>query len=328
MEFKSLVVYEREDGSFEQKIEKRDIDSLPEGDVLVRVHYAALNFKDALSCTGNKGVTRNYPHTPGIDAVGVIESSNSDEFSIGESVIVTSYDLGMNTSGAFSEYIRVPKEWVIKLPENLTLKEAGTYGTGALTAGLSLYKLEQNGITPKSGKILVTGSTGGVGSFAVSILAKAGYEVVAMSGKADKIEFLKEMGASEVIGRDVIDVANKRALLKPLFAGCIDTVGGDILASIFKYISYGGSVTNCGLVASPAINTTVFPFILRGINLLGIDSAETPRELRCKIWEKLSNEWKVDTSSITTEHSLEDLPELVQKILKGKLSGRAVIKLI
>lgn len=322
----SFVVYEEGD-KFIQRIEEHPLSRLPKGDILVRVHYSALNYKDALSSTGNKGVTRKYPHTPGVDAVGIVEESNSSRFKEGDEVIVTSYDLGMNTHGAFSEYISVPEGWVVKLPKNLSLKEAGVYGTAALTAGLSLYKLELNSLNLDSKDVVVTGATGGVGSFAISILSKANYYPIAFTGKSDKEQFLKSLGAKEIIGRDSIDINDKRALLKPLFSAGIDTVGGDILSTLFKYIKPNGSVASCGLVASASLNTTVFPFILRGINLLGIDSAEAPMSLREKIWDKLANEWKVDVSSITTEYKLDDLPNLVDSILKGKLSGRAVIKL-
>ncbi|MEM6299920.1 MAG: YhdH/YhfP family quinone oxidoreductase, partial [Bacteroidota bacterium] len=226
--FKALRVHEQTDGTFSRQIESRSTDDLPEGEVLIRVHFAGLNYKDALSATGNKGVTRKFPHTPGIDAAGVVEESNHSDFKAGDEVIVTSYDLGMNTDGGFAEYIRVPAEWVVPKPNTLSLSESMILGTAGFTAGLSLWKMLQNDQNPEAGKILVTGATGGVGSFAVGICAKAGFEVIASTGKSEATEYLKKLGATEVVGRDYAHDDSKRPLLKPLWAGVIDTVGGEV----------------------------------------------------------------------------------------------------
>ncbi len=272
-QFRALVIEEAEPKKYVCGIKTRSVDQLPAGEVLVKVHYSALNYKDALSSIGNKGVTRNYPHTPGIDAAGTVAASEHADFAVGDEVIVTSYDLGMNTDGALAEYIRVPAAWVIKRPQNLSLKEAMMFGTAGLTAGLMMDALVRNGVTTERGPVLVTGATGGVGSLAVAMLAKAGFSVTAVTGKADAAEFLKSLGASEVVGREAI-IETERPMLKEQWAGVIDVVGGDMLASAIKR-PLRSVVTCAGLVGSPELHTTVFPFILRGVSLIGIDSAET-----------------------------------------------------
>lgn len=327
--FKALIVRETADNKFVREIKEKRLDELPEGDIVISVHYSSLNYKDALSASGNRGVTKNYPHTPGIDAAGIIEESMSDAFHEGDEVIVTSYDLGMNTPGGFGQYIRVPAGWVVKLPDNLTLKESMVYGTAGFTAALSVFKMEQQGVAPGQGEILVTGASGGVGSMAVSILAKTGYQVVAASGKPGETQFLLDLGAKEVIHRNEARDTTGRPLLKGRWAGVIDTVGGDILATAIKSTKYGGVITCCGNVASPELSTTVFPFILRGVSLIGIDSANCPMGIRQKIWQKISTEWKIENlDRLTTEISLEDLDQNIGRILKGKQKGRTVVNLM
>ena len=325
MTYKALHV-EEVNGKFTQEIKDLSLEELDKNDILVRVKYSALNFKDALSYIGNRGVTKSYPHTPGIDGAGVVERSNSKDFKVGDEVIVTSFDLGMNTNGAFSEYISVPKEWVIPLRETLSLKEAVAIGTAGLTAAIGVYKLIINGLK-KGDSVLVTGSTGAVGSFSVKLLSHLGFRVTALSSKADKKDFLTDIGASEVILKDEFETHKTRPLLSPKYNGAIDVVGGELLENILKQIKPQGSVAICGLVGSAILNTTVFPFILRGINILGIDSAETPKQLRDILWNMLSNEWKIDLENITHEHSLDEVPILVKQMLSGKSSGRAVIKI-
>ncbi|WP_458700566.1 YhdH/YhfP family quinone oxidoreductase [Sulfurospirillum sp. 1307] len=323
MTYKALHV-EEIDGKFTKQIKELPLVDLDKNDILVRVKYSALNFKDALSASGNKGVTRNYPHTPGIDAAGIVERSNCDDIKVGDEVIVTSFDLGMNTNGAFSEYISVPKEWIVPLPDTLSLKEAAAIGTAGITSAIGVYKLIANG-AKKADSILVTGSSGAVGSFSVKLLSHLGFEVSALSRKSDKVEFLKKLGASKVV--DSIEKNPKRPLLKPVYDGCIDVVGGELLEEILKQIKPEGSVAICGLVGSPSLNTTVFPFILRGVNLLGIDSAELKSEQRISIWNMLSNEWKINLDDLIHEHTLEELPKLIDDMLAGNSSGRAVIKI-
>lgn len=325
--FKALWITEQSDGSFSREVVDRDISSLPEGELLIRVHYSSLNYKDALSASGNKGVTRNYPHTPGIDASGVVEESRSPEFRPGDKVVVTGYDLGMNTSGGFAEYIRVPAAWAVPLPAGLSLRESMIYGTAGFTAALSVYQLQKHDITPGSGPVVVTGATGGVGSTAVGILGKAGYEVVAVTGKPEAAAFLRSLGAAEIIGREEVDDQSGKAFLKPRFIGAVDTVGGNILATILKSMHYGGVATCCGLVQSPKLNTTVFPFILKSVSLIGIDSVQASRAVRQVIWNKLAGEWKLDQlGDLAEECTLGELPERIGLILEGKLKGRTVVR--
>jgi acrylyl-CoA reductase (NADPH) len=325
--FKALVVSE-ENGKFIRKVAERKIDDLPAGDVLINVKYSSLNYKDALSSTGNKGVTRKYPHTSGIDAAGFVAESSSDKFKGGDEVLVTGYDLGMNTPGGFAEYIRVPPEWIVKLPQGLTLKESMIYGTAGITAALSLYKLEQCSEEKIQGEVLVTGATGGVGSLAVALLSKNGYDVVASTGKKNKTDYLKKLGAKEIINREDVDDKSGKPLLNRRWKAAVDTVGGNILATVIKQMDYRCSVASCGNTYSHELQTTVFPFILRGVNLLGINSAETPMDLRLKIWYKLANEWKPDClSEIFTECSLENLSEKIDLILQGQITGRVVVKI-
>ncbi|MDP4091527.1 MAG: YhdH/YhfP family quinone oxidoreductase, partial [Bacillota bacterium] len=295
--------------------------------LLIRVGYSSLNYKDALSATGNKGVTRNYPHTPGIDAAGIIVESQSPDFKAGEEVIVTGNDLGMNTPGGFGEYIRIPAAWPVKLPKGLSLKESMVYGTAGFTAALSVYKLINYGVKPEDGTVLVTGATGGVGSLAAGFLAKLGYSPACATGKLDESGFLISLGAREVISRKDIDDTSGRPMLKGRWAGVIDTVGGNILSTAIKSTNYGGCVTTCGNVASAEFTTSVFPFILRGVALLGVDSVLCPMDLRLRLWEKMAGDWKLNNlESLSEECSLEELEGRIERILKGTLKGRVVVK--
>jgi len=324
--YKALIVEEPEKNKFIRQIKDANINHLPDGDVLIRVNYSSLNYKDALSATGNRGVTRQYPHTPGIDAAGIVEQSRVPTVKEGEKVIVTSYDLGMNTAGGFGQYIRVPEAWVVKLPEGLSLKQSMIFGTAGLTAGMSIFKLTQT-IRPEHGDILVTGATGGVGSLAAGILSHLGYSVTAVSGKTDTT-LLNKLGVKNIIARNVFLENTKPPILKAQWAGVIDTVGGDILATAIKSTKPDGVVTCCGNVASPDLPINVFPFILRGISLLGIDSQNCPMKLRSKVWEKLSTDWKFDMlESSYDEISLDQLNDKIERILNGKLTGRTLVNL-
>jgi putative YhdH/YhfP family quinone oxidoreductase len=331
--FKALIVKEI-NGKFVREISIKSIDELPEGDVLINVKYSSLNYKDALSAIGNKGVTRKYPHTPGIDAAGIVELSKSNLFKKGDEVLVTGYDLGQNTSGGFAEYIRVPSEWIVKLPEGLSLKESMMIGTAGFTAGLSVYKLwesmpsaEQVGVD-KDGEIIVTGATGGVGSIAVILLAKLGYNVAASTRKKDKENYLKQIGAKLIINSNELDDKSGKPLLSRRWKGAVDTVGGNILSTVLRSLDFSCSAASCGNTLSSELNMTVFPFILRGVNLLGINSSETPMDLRKIIWQKLASEWKLDIlKQITTECSLEELNEKIDLILKGGITGRILVNL-
>lgn len=325
--FKAMVVTETSEKTFTREIKEKSIDELPQGEVLVKVHYSSLNYKDALSATGNKGVTRNYPHTPGIDAAGVVEESTADDIKAGEEVIVTSYDLGMNTSGGFGGYIRVPAGWVVKLPGNLTLKESMICGTAGFTAGLSVNALIHT-VKPGDGVVLVTGASGGVGSLAISILSKISYTVAAATGKTDEKDYFAGLGAKEIISREEAADTSGRPVLKSRWAGVIDTVGGNILATAVKSANYEGTVTCCGMAASPDLPLNVFPFILRGVRLLGIDSQNCPMDKRTLIWNKLAGEWKPDNlEKISETISLNGLDEKIDLMLQGKVKGRTVVKL-
>lgn len=326
-DFRALWVTEEQDGSFSRKIVLRNTDELVQNGVLIKVSHSSLNYKDALSASGNKGVTRRYPHTPGIDAAGIVESSESPLFIPGDEVIVTGYDLGMNTCGGFGEYINVPAEWVVNKRSGLSAEESMILGTAGFTAALSVHHLIRCGQKPGDGPILVTGATGGVGSMAIALLSKLKYEVIAASGKQDQTDYLISIGAKVVIDRSETNDLSNKALLKPRWAGAIDTVGGNTLATVLKACAPHGNVCSCGNVESPLLATTVFPFILNGINLLGVNSATTPMSLRRELWQKLSSEWKIKgLNDLMHTTSLEGIGEWIDTILHGKVIGRVVLR--
>lgn len=326
--FKALVVRETGKGRFTRRIEERSLADLPAGEVLIRVKYSSLNYKDALSAIGNRGVTKVYPHTPGIDAAGLVAESESPDFAAGDTVLVTGYDLGMNTAGGFGQYIRVPARWVVKMPAGLTVKESMIYGTAGFTAALSVSELIKGGVTPEQGEVLVSGASGGVGSMAVALLARSGFEVVAASGKADVKDYLAGLGASSVIQRDEALDDSGRPLLKARWAAAVDTVGGAYLAAILKSTRQRAVVTCCGNVGGAALETTVYPFILRGVRLIGIDSASCPYGQRLEVWRKLAGEWKLDSlNTLATEIPLAQLDESIDKMLQGESMGRKVVAL-
>jgi acrylyl-CoA reductase (NADPH) len=330
MTFKALQITETPEGIFERHIINRELSDLPPGDLLIKVHYSALNYKDGLSATGHKGISKNFPHTPGIEAAGEVIESASKEFKKGSKVFVTGYDLGMNTAGAFAEYIRVPAEWVLQKPEELTCKEIMTIGTAGLTAAYALHKMEMMGQSPDMGPVVVTGSTGGVGSLAVAILARAGYEVIAVTGKAHETDYLKFIGAARVEPRAFADDPSGRPLKHALWAGAIDTVSGNTLTTLLKRCKRDGCVVATGLLAGNRFQTPIYPFILNGVNLLGIGAGHTPMSLRKMLWKKLTNEWNVSDKlgTIANEVSLEDLKDkYIDAILNGQTKGRVVIKL-
>ena len=321
--FKAYRV-EKEGESVSRSIQDMPFSSLPENDVTVKVAYSSLNYKDALSATGAPGVTRDYPHTPGIDAAGTVTSSSDDRFKEGDEVIVTSYDLGMNTAGGFGEFIRVPADWVVPLPEGLSLREAMVLGTAGFTAALCIDALEHVGT--EDGPIVVTGASGGVGSVAVALLAKVGYEVVASTGSESAHELLKTLGASSIMDRQELSEAVKPPMLKGIYGGAVDTVGGVTLVNLIKQLKLHASVAACGLVGGPKLELTVYPFILRGVNLLGIDSQSCEMDKRQRVWQKLATDWKVDLSAVTKEIGLDGLDDGVDAILKGQTQGRILVK--
>jgi len=326
--FKAMVVRETPENQFVREVKQQSLKNLSPNEVLIEVQYSSLNYKDALSATGNKGVTRNYPHTPGIDAAGIVAASSHPAFEERDEVVVTGFDLGMNTSGGFGRYIRVPAAWVLRLPGNLTLRESMAYGTAGFTAALCVLKLQTHGLTKESGEVLVTGATGGVGSIAVGILAKAGFHIVAATGKTDQNDFLGRLGAEQVISRtETIDDSGK-PMLKGRWAGVVDTVGGDILATAIKSTRYGGCVACCGNAMSADLAVSIFPFILRGVSLLGVNSVEPAIGDRLLAWQKLAQDWKLDLSGdLVSECSLEELNSKIHEILAGRIRGRVVVNL-
>ncbi len=326
--YKALYVRQAEDGSFQRKIEKRETEDLPDNELLVRVQYSSLNFKDAMSAHGNKGVTREFPHQPGIDASGVVEESGSPDFQSGDKVLVTGYDLGMNTAGGLGQYIRIPAAWALRCPRGLNPKRSMLFGTAGLTAQLCINKLKQMGVTPDKGQVLVTGATGGVGSIAVALLAHGGYDVVASSGKSDQADMLRSIGASEVINRAEFSEANPRPMLQERFAGAVDVVGGDTLANVIKSLKAGGSVACCGLVQAPAFEGNVLPFILRGVNLLGVDSVAIPLEEKLAAWKQLARCAGLDSvARLNTSITLRQVPDALETLFAGGMVGHTTVRL-
>ena len=325
--FRAMVVSETEDRKFIREVKQRSLTDLPAGELLIEVKYSSLNYKDALSASGNKGVTKKYPHTPGIDAAGVVATSSTSQFGTGDQVIVTGFDLGMNTAGGFGQYISVPASWAVKLPQGLSLKESMGYGTAGLTAALCVMRLMAFGLTKDSGEVLVTGATGGVGSVALGILSKLGFNLAAATGKTEEKDFLTKLGAQTIISREEANDLSGRPLQKARWAGVVDTVGGNILATAIKSTKYGGLVAACGNAMSAELAVSVYPFILRGVSLLGVDSVEIPMNTRLRTWQKLAQDWKLNLSDIISECTLEELSPKIDLIQKGGIRGRVVIDL-
>jgi len=326
--YKAFEVREETEKKFVGAIVEKSALELVEGSVSIEVHYSSVNYKDALSASGSKAVTREYPHVPGIDAAGTVLASTDSNFAVGDEVVVTGYDLGMNTAGGFGQQVTVPGGWVTKLPVGLSLRDSMVLGTAGLTAGLCVNKLLLNGITPEAGKVLVTGATGGVGIIACALLVKLGFEVVASTGKLAEAAKLTALGVSEVISREAFSEENPRPMLKESYAAAVDVAGGATLVNVIKSLSYGGSVAACGLVDSPALSATVLPFILRGVNLLGVDSVELPLDQKQQIWNLFANEWALtDIDSLAETIVLAELPAVLAKVLAGGVIGRYVLDL-
>ncbi len=328
--FRALVVREV-NGSFQRAVEERSLADLPEGEVLIRVHFSSLNYKDALSASGNRGVTKKYPHTPGIDAVGVVAASSQDQYKVGDEVLCMGYDLGMNTPGGFGEYIRVPAAWVLPKPAQLSSEETMQLGTAGFTAAQCVDRLLALGLEPEQGPILVTGATGGVGSLAVLLLVNCGFKVTAVTGKESAYDFLRGIGCSDILTRQQALGRASAALLRERWAGVVDTVGGDILAAAVKGTRYNGVVTCCGNAASPELSLTVYPFILRGVSLVGIDSAVSSMARRKAIWDQLAGPWRAGLMEGLAKMSqcirLEQLSAFIDMMLAGQTIGRTVVDL-
>lgn len=326
--FQCLLVTKDEAGKTQTSVTRRSVVDLPAGEVLIRVAYSSLNYKDALSATGHPGVTRKFPHVPGIDAAGTVVASRSPMVDEGDEVFVTGFDLGQNTWGGFSELVQVPSAWAMPLPDGLSLRDVMIYGTAGLTAGQCVEALERHGLRPDHGEILVTGASGGVGSLAVAILAQAGYQVVAATGKPQHREHLAQLGARRFVSREEVNDTTRKPLLAPLWSGAVDTVGGNTLATLVRSVEHNGCVAACGLVGGSDLPLTVYPFILRGATLAGIDSAECPLETRTRIWSKLAGPWKPKhlENIVSGELSLNKLPAAIDQILHGRTTGRLLVR--
>jgi acrylyl-CoA reductase (NADPH) len=324
--FAAFVVRKDAAGKITAQVERLSLDDLSSGDVLIRVEYSSLNYKDALASQGHPGVVRSFPHVPGIDCGGKVIESASPDYKPGDEVLVTGYDLGSGHWGAYAEFIRVPADWVVPLPHGLTLREAMIYGTAGFTAAQCVAAIVERGIEPKRGPVVVTGSTGGVGSIAVAILAKLGYEVEAVTGKREHHDWLRGLGARTILDRKEVVDESDRPLLASRWAAAVDTVGGVPLTTVLRSTQHRGCVAACGLVAGVELHLTVHPFILRGVTLAGIDSAKCPHPERLEIWQKLAGPWHIaHLNDIAEEITLTDLPQYIQKILAGQIAGRTLV---
>lgn len=326
--FKAFVVEEQSDGTFTHSVKQWPLQNLPKNEVLIEVHYSSLNYKDALSATGNKGVTKTYPHVPGIDAAGIVKESSNPEFAAGDAVIVNGYDLGQNTSGGFGQFISVPGDWIVPLPKGLSLQESMIIGTAGFTAAIGVHHLRHNNIYPENGQILVTGATGGVGIMAIGILSRLGYKVTAATGKMEQQDFLTKAGAANIIHRSEVQDESSRPLLSSKWAGAIDTVGGIMLDTTIRQTKHNGTVACCGNVLGHELHTNVYPFILRGVHLAGMDSGNCKMKLRKKLWGKLASDWKPkNLKKLAREGTLEELEKEIERILDGEQVGRVLINL-
>lgn len=323
--FPAFVVRKNADGYVAARVQRLAFDELPAGEVLIRVAYSSLNYKDALASQGHPGVVRTLPHVPGIDCAGTVVESTSPDYRPGDEAVITGYDLGSGHWGGYAEFVRVPAEWIVPLPSDLTLRETMIYGTAGFTAAQCISAITARGIEPGDGPVVVTGSTGGVGSIAVAILAKLGYEVEAVTGKLEHHDWLRKLGARTILNRDIAEDSD-RPLLRSRWAAAVDTVGGKPLANILRSTQHRGCVAACGLVAGTDLPLTIYPFILRGVMLAGIDSANCPRPERLEMWRKLAGPWRVtQLESIADEITLDELPDRIQKILAGQIVGRTVV---
>jgi acrylyl-CoA reductase (NADPH) len=325
--FRAFVVNNNEQG-FTSGLKELTQADLPPGEVLVKVAYSSVNYKDGLASIPDGKIVRSYPFVPGIDLSGIVVESSDSRFKPGDEVLATSYELGVSHYGGFSEYARVKADWIVPLPAGLTLKEAMALGTAGFAAALAVHQLEKNGLSPQNGPILVTGATGGLGSIAISIFSAQGYTVAASTGKSSEHDYLRKLGASEILSRQETSAESNRPLEKERWAGSVDSVGGSTLAYLTRTTRYAGSVASCGNTGGPNFSTTVFPFILRGINLLGIETVNCPMELRRQLWQRLASDYKPRhlLDAIAHEASLEELPQALGATLKGEARGRTFIK--
>jgi acrylyl-CoA reductase (NADPH) len=308
------------------KLVEATLDELPPGDVVIRAVYSSVNYKDALAGTGAGKILRRFPLIGGVDVSGVVDSSSDARFTPGDKVLVTGYDLGVLHDGGYAGYVRVPADWVVAIPDGLTLFDAMALGTAGFTAGLAIARLEQNGLRPGQGPVIVTGATGGVGSIAVAALARLGYDVTALTGKDTEHNYLRELGATNVLDRNRLEMGT-RPLEKATWAGAVDAVGGDTLAWLTRTTNYWGGVASTGLTGGAELRTTVMPFILRGVSLLGVDSVMCPMDVRRKVWQRLATDLKPPLTAIAQTITLDELPDAFQTLLAGRARGRYVVKI-
>ena len=326
--FEGLVVRRNSAGDPTTEVEQLTLADLPPGDVVIDVQYSSINYKDALACRAQAGIVSKLPHVPGIDCAGIVSSSTDTRYSAGDNVLVTGYELGAPAWGGYSGKVRVPADWVVKLPNGLDAQQAMTYGTAGFTAAQCVMAIDLRGIKPERGEVVVTGASGGVGSVAIAILAKLGYTVVAVSGKPSQADLLKSLGASRVVPREDVNDQSDDPLLSSRWAAAVDTVGGNTLATLVRTLKYRGCVAACGLVGGIEVPLTVYPFLLRGVTLAGIDSAKCPREPRMQVWEKLSDDWNVSDklAPLAREVTLGEVPHEVQRMLAGENHGRILVR--
>ena len=325
--FNALVVNkDEESGKTSAAVEQISTDQLPEGNVVVNVEYSTVNYKDGLCIGPGGGLVREYPHVPGIDFAGTIESSDDPRYSAGDSVVLTGWRVGEVHWGGYAQKARVNANWLVPLPSGLSSRQAMAVGTAGFTAMLAVMALEDHGLKPDQGPVLVTGAAGGVGSVATAILANLGYEVAAVTGRPETEEYLRALGATQIVPREEINETVKRPLERETWAGCVDAVGGDMLARVLGQMKYGGSVSAVGLAGGAGLPATVIPFLLRGVNLLGIDSVMQPYDNRLRAWERIAKDLPMDKlEAMIHPATLSDLPALGKDILKGQVKGRVVV---
>lgn len=324
--FKALVVEKAEDGSTQAAVTELSLDRLPEAEVTVAVEYSTVNYKDGLCIGPGGGLVRNYPHIPGIDFAGTVVNSSDERYAPGDKVVLTGWRVGEAHWGGYSQRARIKADWLVPLPEGLNTRQAMAVGTAGFTAMLAVMALEDHGLTPEKGEVLVTGAAGGVGSVATAILANLGYQVAAVTGRPEAADYLMSLGASRIVARDEINETVKRPLEAETWAGCVDAVGGPMLARVLGQMKYGGSVAAVGLAGGAGLPASVVPFLLRGVNLLGIDSVMQPYANRVRAWERVARDLPMDKlEAMVQPATLSDLPQLGADILKGQVKGRVVV---
>jgi len=325
---KAILIDKDGEGKVSASLKDIDRSDLPEGDVIVSVDYSTINYKDGLVLNGLGGLVRNYPHVPGIDFSGTVAESQSDQFKVGDKVVLTGWRVGETHWGGYAHEASVKSDWLVALPAGLTTRQAMAIGTAGMAAMLGILALEKAGLDKNAGPVLVTGAAGGVGSIACALLAATGYDVEAVTGRESSAEHLKSLGVNTITARSDVETPNGKPLNKERWAGCVDSVGGGMLANILTQMQYGSSVAAIGLAGGAALDTTVIPFLLRGVNLLGIDSVMCPGELRATAWQRLADDLPLDTlESMTSEVALAEVPDLGQRILSGQIQGRTVVKI-